>query len=145
MTTDAWLAIVHHIAVFGLLAVLAAEWGLVRPGLDAAGAGRVARIDAGYGAFAALVLVAGVARLVWGDQPFDYYSEQPAFWLKMASFATVGALSVPPTMRFLQWRALDAPPPEADVAAAQRNIRLQLVVFPLIPIFAALMARHIGA
>lgn len=145
MTTDAWLAIVHHLAVFGLLAVLAAEWGLVRPGLDAAGAARVARIDAGYGAFAALVLGAGIARLVWGDQPFDFYDDQPAFWLKMASFATVGILSIKPTMRFLTWRDLDAPPAEADVAAAQRHIRLQLVVFPLIPVFAALMARHIGA
>ena len=145
MTTDAWLAIAHHLGVFGLLAVLAAEWGLVRPGLDAAGAGRVARIDAAYGGFAALVLVAGVARLVWGEQPFDFYDDQPAFWVKMASFATVGALSVPPTLRFLRWRDLDGPPPDDDVRGAQRGIRLQLLVFPLIPVAAALMARHIGA
>jgi uncharacterized membrane protein len=32
MTTDAWLAIAHHLAVYGLLAVLAMEWALVRPG-----------------------------------------------------------------------------------------------------------------
>ena len=30
MTVDAWLAIAHHLAVFGLVAVLAAEWGLLR-------------------------------------------------------------------------------------------------------------------
>ena len=145
MTLDAWLAIAHHLAVFGMFATLAAEWALVRPGLDARGGAFVARIDAAYGASAGAVVAAGVSRLIWGAQPFDFYDDQPFFWLKMASLAAVALLSIGPTRRYLRWRALEAPPADDDVAAAQRHIRLQLVVFPLIPVCAALMARHIGA
>ena len=36
MSTDAWLAIAHHLAIFGVFAVLVAEWTIVRPGIDAA-------------------------------------------------------------------------------------------------------------
>ena len=60
MTTDAWLAIIHHLAVFGIAAVLAAEWALVRPGLSAAEIRRLVRIDSAYGALAAVVLSAGL-------------------------------------------------------------------------------------
>jgi putative membrane protein len=45
MTTDAWLAIAHHLAVFSLAAVLAAEWALVRRGMAAADIRRLARVD----------------------------------------------------------------------------------------------------
>jgi putative membrane protein len=144
MTTDAWLAIAHHVAVFGLLAVLAAEWGAVRPGLDADGARRVARIDALYGGFAAAVVAVGVSRLVWGAKPADFYLENPVFWLKMAAIAAVGATSIAPTMRYLRWRAASEAPPAAEVDATRRAIRVQLAVFVAIPVFAALMARGIG-
>jgi uncharacterized membrane protein len=35
MTSDAWLAITHHLAVFGVFAVLVAEWlaGLMARGI----------------------------------------------------------------------------------------------------------------
>jgi len=62
VTTDAWLAIAHHLAVFTLLATLAAEWALVRPGLGRPEVERLARIDAAYGVSALAVVVAGVSR-----------------------------------------------------------------------------------
>lgn len=144
MTRDAWLAAGHHLAVFGLLAVLAIEWAVVRPGLTLDQARRVARIDALYGASAGAVLVVGLARLEWGDTAFDFYAENPTFWLKMASFATIGALSIGPTRRFLRWRRADIAPADDDIGAARRAIRIQLAVFPMIPVLAALMARGIG-
>ncbi len=148
MTTDAWLAIAHHLAIFGVFAVLVAEWTIVRPGLGPDEVRRVARIDAAYGALAGAVLVAGVSRVVWGASPADFYLENPVFWFKMAAFATVGLLSIRPTLRFLRWRgALEddgAVPDGAEVTLVQRAIRLQLEVFIAIPVFAALMARGIG-
>jgi hypothetical protein len=45
MTTDAWLAIAHHLAVFSLAAVIAAEWPLVRRGMAAADIRRLGRVD----------------------------------------------------------------------------------------------------
>jgi len=148
VTTDAWLAIAHHLAIFGVFAVLVSEWALVRPGMGVAEVRRVARIDLAYGALAGAVLAAGVSRVVWGAAPADFYLENPVFWFKMAAFATVGGLSVGPTLRFLRWnRAAEADraaPGTAEVTAAQRAIRLQLEVFVAIPVFAALMARGIG-
>ena len=148
MTTDAWLAIAHHLAVFGVAAVLVAEWTLVRPGIEPDEVRRVARIDAAYGALAGAVLLAGASRVVWGAKPAVFYLENPVFWFKMAAFATVGLLSIRPTLRFLRWRRAadtdEQAPAATEVVAAQRAIRLQLTVFAAIPVLAALMARGIG-
>lgn len=149
MTTDAWLAIVHHLAVFGVFAVLVVEWAVVRPGMDAADVRRLGRVDAAYGAIAALVLTAGVSRVIWGAKPADFYLDNPVFWFKMAAFATVATLSIRPTIRYLRWRkALDggaaALPVAAEVSSARRAIHLQLAVFTAIPVLAAVMARGIG-
>ena len=149
MTTDAWLAIAHHLAVFSLVAVLAAEWGLVRGGMSAADIRRLARVDGAYGAVAAAVIIAGVSRVIWGAKPAEFYLESITFWLKMAALATVSLLSIRPSIRYAGWRrALDedpsALPSDQAVGWAQRMINLQLAVFVLIPTFAALMARGIG-
>jgi putative membrane protein len=149
MTTDAWLAIAHHLAIFGVFAVLVAEWAIVTPGLRAEDVRRVGRIDLAYGALAGAVVAAGVSRVVWGAKPADFYTENPVFWFKMAAFATVGLLSVAPTFRYIRWvRALDeeggGPPEAAEVVVAHKAIRLQLEVFAAIPVLAALMARGIG-
>lgn len=143
MDLDAWLAIGHHIAAFTVLATLAAEWAMVRPGLATADLGRLARVDGLYGAAAGTVIVVGILRVTLGEKPADFYVENPVFWLKMASLATVGLLSVRPTMAFLRWRRSMAV--EDDVLpTVRRLVLIELLVFPAIPIFAALMARGIG-
>ena len=138
-------AIAHHLLVFSLVAVLAAEAGLVRRGMTAADVGRVGRIDAAYGLVAALILVVGFSRAVWGAKGWEYYAENPWFHAKMAAFLAVGLLSVPPTVRFFRWRraqksgAMDAPA-DAEVARVRRWFYLQAVFLALVPAFAAGMA-----
>jgi putative membrane protein len=148
VTPDTWLAIVHHLAVFGVLAALAAEWTLVRPGIGADGIRILARIDGAYGALAGVALVAGTARVGVGPEPTDFYTANPTFWFKMAAFALVGVLSIRPTICYLGWRrtlAADGSTPTATVlACAHRAVNVQLAVFASIPILAALMARGIG-
>jgi putative membrane protein len=149
ITTDAWLAIAHHLAVFSLLAVLASEWGLVRRGMRAVDIRRLARIDAAYGGVAAAVVIVGVSRVIWGAKPAAFYLESVTFWLKMAALVAVGLLSIRPTIRYAGWRrALDqnasSLPSDQEVGSARRMINVQLAVFVLIPTFAALMARGIG-
>jgi putative membrane protein len=143
------LAIAHHLAVFGVFAVLVAEWAIITPGLRAEDVRRLGRIDLAYGVLALAVLAAGVCRVVWGAKPADFYTENPVFWFKMAAFATVGLLSIAPTLRYLRWvRALDedggGPPEPAEIVVAHKAVRLQLEVFAAIPVLAALMARGIG-
>ena len=144
MTLDAVLAIGHHLAIFGILAVLVAEWALVRVGMDVAEVRRVGRIDSAYGLLAAAVLVIGVSRVVWGAKPADFYVDNPVFWAKLNVFAVIGVLSIWPTVRFVRWRRADGPPEEGEVRRARRFVQLQLGLFVALPVLAALMARGIG-
>ena len=66
MTTDAILAILHHLLAFGLAAIIAAEIAMVRPGLTASGLKRLAIVDAHYGAMAGLIIIVGVFRVTHG-------------------------------------------------------------------------------
>jgi putative membrane protein len=145
MTLDALLAVVHHLAVFGLFAALAVEWGILRPDLTPADVGRLRRYDLGYGIAAGAVLVAGIARVFFGAKAPSFYFENPAFWLKMAAFGAVGGLSVAPTLRYIRWSKRGDAPRASEVEAARRFVVSELVLFALVPTMAALMARGIGS
>ena len=147
---DAILASLHHLAAFTLVGLVVAEFVLLRGRLDADGIGRFSRIDALYGITAALVLVAGISRLLFGAVPREVYFSNAFFWLKMAAFAAVGAISIYPTVVGIRWRralatdsSFQAPP--ADARTLRRALALELAVLPVIPVSAALMARGIGA
>ncbi|MFN3521255.1 MAG: DUF2214 family protein [Phenylobacterium sp.] len=147
--TDLILAISHHLLVFSLPVLLATEAALVRPGMPAATLRRVSRIDIHYGAVAGAIILVGVARVIWGVKGPEAYLPNPFFWAKMAAFAVVGLLSVPPTLRILAWRRLsrdhpDFSPDEAEVRFVRRFFLAEALVFVLIPVFAALMARGYG-
>ena len=144
MTLDATLAIGHHLAVFGILAVLVAEAVLVRPGLGAGEVERIGRIDRAYGVLAGAVLAAGASRVAWGAKAPSFYLDNPVFWAKMNVFLVVGLLSIWPTVRFIRWRRSDAAPADAEVRAVRRLVHLQLALFFSLPALAALMARGIG-
>jgi putative membrane protein len=146
---DLSLAILHHLLVFGIVVMLASELALVRPGMSGAQAVRVAKTDAGYGISAVLILVVGVIRLNFGAKGSEWYEANLWFWAKMAAFALVGALSVPPTLAFMRWRkAVDADPsfapPQAEIDRARRWLVLEVALLGLIFVFAAAMARHQG-
>ncbi len=146
---DLVLAIAHHLLVFGLAAILAMEVVLVRAGMTGDQAGRVARLDGSYGGLAGLVLVVGLLRVFLGAKGAGFYMPNPMFWAKISTFALVGILSLPPTLRFLAWRRnLRADPgfvpPPADIAGVRRFLLAEAVAFAFIPVFAAWMARWYG-
>lgn len=144
--TDLLLAIIHHLLVFSLVAILAVELILVQKGIGAATINRVSRIDLAYGIIAGLVLIVGFLRVFFGLKGADYYFGNGFFWAKIAAFAAVGLLSIPPTLRILSWRRAAAgnpafSPPDSEVGAVRRFMHLEGVPLVLIPIFAAAMAR----
>ena len=149
MLTDLLLAAFHHLLVFALIAMLVAESTLLRGPLDAAALNRVARIHAGYGAAAGLLLVAGLLRVFYGAKGSDFYMHNPWFHAKLGAYVLVGLLSLLPTLRFLRWRkALSANPaflPEAADVARQRGvIRFELILIAAILVLATAMARYGG-
>ncbi|WEF31391.1 DUF2214 family protein [Pseudoduganella chitinolytica] len=148
--TDLILAIAHHLAVFGIAAVLAGELALMRPAAMSPHTVRLlGRFDAAYGVLAIAVLAIGFGRVWFGAKGPDFYLPNHVFWTKVAAFAVVGLLSIKPTLRILAWqKALKADaafvPPADEIAALRRRMLAEIHVFALIPILAAMMARGIG-
>jgi hypothetical protein len=88
---DLALAIVHHLIVFGIAAVLAAELALMRPAaMSPPTVKLLGRCDAAYGLLALAILAAGFIRVWYAAQGPDYYLHNHAFWAKTAAFAIVG-------------------------------------------------------
>ncbi len=147
MLTDLILAILHHLAIVTLIVLLAFEFALLKPGLDAKDLSRVARADAAYGATAGLLIVIGICRVIWGAKGAAFYLSNPWFWAKMASFAAIGLLSIPPTIALLKWRKAsrqDAAflPLEREVARLRAFLHGEIGLLALVVAFAAAMARY---
>ncbi|WP_246671279.1 DUF2214 family protein [Mesorhizobium sp. 8] len=70
--TDLVLAILHHLLVFSLAGIIAAEFVLVRNDMTASTVRRLARIDRHYGMVAMLVIVVGAARVTWGLKGWEF-------------------------------------------------------------------------
>jgi len=141
---DLAFAIGHHLLVFGLFGVLFAELIAVRKGMDASVVARIAAVDLWYGALAGLILVVGFSRAVFAAKGWHYYEHNGFFWAKIATFGLVGLLSVPPTIRFIAWRKAGVSPSDAAVAGVRRYLHAEVVLFALLPMFAAAMARGYG-
>lgn len=146
---DAALSYLHFVFAFILAGALAAEAFLLRLPVDGRVARVLLRVDLFYGISAVGVILAGIARVLWGAKGWEYYSDQPFFWAKMATFAVVGIISALPTRRFMRWvkaagQDANFAVAEAEVKATKRLVMIELHVFALVPLFAALMARGIG-
>ena len=149
MLNDAILAWAHFVLAFLLVGVLVAEAFILRLPVDARVARLLARIDVFYGGSAVLLILVGVARVIWGAKGWAYYEGQPFFWAKMATFALLGLISILPTMTFLRWRreaaARDAfLAPEAEVKRTRRYVMGEVHLIAVLLLFAVLMARAIG-
>lgn len=147
--TDLILAIVHHVLVFSLAAILAAELASVRVGLNAQALKRLAIVDAHYGLIAGLILVVGFARVYMGVKGPEAYLPNPWFWAKIGTFLLVGLLSAPPTIQFFKWRKASKADPAfspdaAQVAGVRKFLIAEAALFLFIPAFAAVMARGYG-
>jgi|SRR5450755_2804322 putative membrane protein len=141
---DLGLAIGHHILVFSLFGVLAAELVLVRRGVDLATVARVGRIDLWYGILAGLIVAVGFYRAVFAAKGWAYYSHNLFFHAKIGTFVLIGLLSVPPTIAYIRWRRAGVAPTDAQVTSVRRLLWAELLLFALLPAFAAAMARGYG-
>ncbi|WP_205954263.1 DUF2214 family protein [Pseudoxanthomonas winnipegensis] len=149
MWMDFALAALHHLLLFGLIAMLVAESVLLSRPLDAAGVGRLLRLDRGYGLTAGLLLGAGLWRVFGGIKGADFYLHNPWFHAKLGCFVLAALVSLWPTLRFLRWRRAltgDAAflPSPAETARVRGAIRFQLGLIALIFVLAAGMARYGG-
>jgi putative membrane protein len=148
-TTDLVLTILHHLLAFSLAGVIAAEFVLIRNELTPGTLRRLARIDRHYGMLAVLIILVGIGRVFHGLKGWEFYVHNWVFWAKMAIFATVGLLSIVPTIRFISWhrQAIASPAfqvPVHELTSVRRYVWLEALLFLAIPAFAAAMARGYG-
>ncbi len=146
---DSALSFLHFVFAFLLAGTLSAEAFVLRLPVDGRVARLLLRIDLFYAIAAVGVIAAGIARVLWGEKGAAYYAAEPFFWAKMAAFALVGLISIGPTLTFLAWNKRarsDAAFSVDDVSVKKirRLVMIELHVFVLIPLFAALMARGVG-
>lgn len=147
MAIDLHLAMAHHVLAFLLVALLAMEIALVRPGLSATGLPFLSRIDAAYGLAALALIAVGVGRVVYGLKGSEFYTQYWVFWAKMAAFVVVGLLSIPPTLGIMRWRraarAGEAAVPDAEINAMRKYLFGEAAFLAAIPLLAAMMARGV--
>jgi len=141
---DLFLAIAHHLLVFGIFGIVFAELLLVRRGMDRAVAARVAAIDLWYGVLAGLILIVGFARVFLAAKGWAYYSSNVFFHAKVGTFVLIGLLSIMPTVAYIRWKRADSAPTDAQVAAVRRFLHGEAVLFVPLLAFAAAMARGYG-
>ena len=143
---DLIFAILHHVAVFTLVGIIAAEFALLRPGLAGSRLSQLASIDRLYGVAASVVVVIGILRVFFGGTGWEFYVASVMFWGKLAAVVIVGLLSIQPTIALGRWaKALKADagfvPPAGEIAKSRKFLNAEVLILVLIPIFAAAMAR----
>lgn len=146
---DAALSYLHFVFAFILVGALVAEAFVLRVPVTAQTSRLLLRIDLFYAIAAVGVIVAGVSRVAWGAKGQAYYMHEPFFWAKMATFAVIGLISIGPTRAFFRWSkgaaAADFAVAEPERKRARMLVMIEVHLLALLPLFAALMARGIGA
>lgn len=146
MTVEALLASVHLVAILTLVVFLSSQAALCRTEwMSEAVVRRLAKLDMIYGITALVLLLTGIARIVWGAKGLTWYVSQPLFHLKMLLFFVTALLSLRPTFAIRKWlKALNVagtlPQPDS-VRWVRKWIMVQAHLIPVIAVIAVFWAR----
>ena len=146
MWTDAILAYLHFMAIFGLFVLLAKEVLLLKVGAANLDIDALAATDGAFGMTALIVLVTGALRAVFGVKGWAFYEHNVIFHIKVGLFVLIGLISIMPTLSFLRWRKArrqDASfrVPETEWNRARRIVLIELRLLALVPLAAVIMSR----
>ena len=101
----------------------------------------------GIAVAAAVMLVSGLALLLWSVQPSAYYLRNPVFYIKLAVFAAMLLIAITPARIVVQWHreaAAGSVPDSASIVFVRRYFTVEAVLFLLIPLAASIAAQGIG-
>ncbi len=149
MWLDAILAYLHFAAIFLLFAFLATQAILIRGPLDIRAVKLIGRTDLWYFGSAFAVLVTGFLRATLGAKGPDFYFNSWPIYAKIALFLAVGAISVKPTMTFIEWRRAQEKDtswqvPAGEQAKVRKLVMIEVHLAALIPFIAVIMSRGLG-
>ena len=142
------LAYLHYLSIILTGGFLVGELIVCRPEITPEQRRRLPGIDVVFFVAALLALATGVLRLFLYAKGVSFYVGNPFFWVKMALYVIIAAMSITPTRAFGRWkRALDAggaPPTALEIAGVRRLLHIELGLLALMPLMAVFMARGIG-
>lgn len=146
---SAFMAFLHHLFAFTLVACVVYEFIAFRKGLTIEEARRIQRADLFYGISAGLLLIVGLLRVFFFEKGAAFYGQSPFFWVKMGAFLIVGLLSIDPTIRYIRWnkvvQANQAPEiSDTEFKRTRLILWLEVIGLAIIMLAAAFMARGIG-
>lgn len=145
MTLELFLRYLHFISIFAIVGTLVSEHLLLKPVLKRSEILRLSRIDGIYGLAALTLLTVGLTLWFGGiGKPASFYTQNWIFHLKLTCFASIGLLSIYPTVFFLKNRKGNL---SEDIVIPKTIfwcIRLELLLLVIIPLLAGLMARGVG-
>jgi putative membrane protein len=140
------VAYLHYLSIILTGGFLVGELVVCRPGITADQARRLASIDVVFFVSALVALGTGLLRLFFYAKGVGFYTDNPAFWTKLALYVIIAVLSIKPTRTFLRWKraASGSVPSRDEIAGARRVIHIELGLLALMPLLAVLMARGLG-
>ncbi|MBX3626797.1 MAG: DUF2214 family protein [Rhizobacter sp.] len=148
MLASSFIAFLHFVFAFGIVATLFFEWFTFSKAPTWREAKQLAMADRWYGAFAGGLLVVGLLRVFSFEKGWDFYKAMPFFHLKLTLFVVIGLLSIYPTISFARWKSAlqagQAPQiPEAQYQRISRLLNLQMLLLVPLVLSASLMAKGV--
>ena len=141
-------AYLHYVAMIAMSTLLVLELAVCVPGLSAVRVRLLWRLNHIYLGAGVLAVGSGVAYFIWFGRSAAFYLHNPVFYIKLALFAALGLISMPPTLQYSRWLHSCETGPHAvtgyQVVRMRRHIVAQLVLLAVIPLMATFMARGIG-
>ena len=141
-------AYLHYLAMMSMATALVLELAVCVPRLGADRVRLLWRLNRIYLGAGLLALGSGMAYFIWFGRSATFYLHNPVFYIKLAMFAALGLISMPPTRLYSRWLHSCETGPNAvaeyQVVRTRRHIMAQLVLVVLIPLMATFMARGIG-
>ena len=146
MMLESVLASLHLVAILAMVVFSSSQAALCRQEwLNAAVVRRLLRLDWIFLASVTVLLLSGVARVVWGIKGWQWYVGQPLFHIKMTIVLAMVILSFWPSMAFRRWRdnlrSTGALPGAQEVAKVRRLVMIQSHVLPVVAVVATFWAR----
>jgi putative membrane protein len=140
---DILIRYLHLLAIIVLAGALIIENIAISSKISREDVRNLVKVDAIYGISAAVVLLCGLALWLWVGKPAGFYTANPIFHAKLGLFLLVGLLSLYPTLFLLRQRKSSS---ELIIVPPMliRILRLELILFAIIPVLAFLMARGVG-
>ena len=147
--TTSFMAFLHHVFAFTLVACLVYEFIAFRKGMSIEEARRIQRVDLAFGISAGLLLVAGLLRVFFFEKGVNFYINSPFFWVKMMAFVFVGLLSIDPTIRYIRWNKFlgENKSPKISDSEYKRTrllLSLEVIGIAIILLAAPMIARGVG-